>query len=230
MPPVPPSGLARRSPRADRHRWRLPASPGSQQQVANVFAEETVRRYSQALYPMGALLICVPLGDLALRVSPPQFGTLQWRFASAGLLFGNLGTIVLGVSLVGFTAALLGHRKALRVLGFAALALGVVLLAMLVLFALDALQIRRLANANFKRAVLMSSIGAIFTATFAMLTLAAIGRAAVVASKLTRVVDARRSSAKAAPQPVVARPSAAALSAAGAPSPAAAAKSASESV
>ena len=195
-----------------------------------MFAEENARRYIPALYPMGALLICVPLVDLALRVSPPQFGTLQWRFASAGLLFGNLGTILIGFALIGLAAALLGQRKTLRTVGFASFAVAVILLAMIVLFGLDALQIRRLANANYKRAVTMSSIGAILTASFSMVSLFLIGRAAMVASRVTRVADVRRT--KPAPSPVVARAaSAPSLSAAQPPvAPKSAPKNATESV
>jgi hypothetical protein len=148
-----------------------------------VFPDQ-VQRYAKGLYPVALLLILVPLVDLSLRTFPPQFGTLQWRFATVGLMFGNFGTILLGFGLLGLAASLAEHRKFLRGLGFAALAIAVVTLAMLALFALDAIQIRRLANANFKRAVLLSSMGALFTGTFAMTALAVLGRAAIVASRI----------------------------------------------
>ena len=156
-----------------------------------MFSEENVQRYVKALYPVAALLILVPLMDLTLRVFPPQFGTLQWRFATAGIFLGSLGTIMLGLGLTGLVAVISGHQKVLRVLGFAALALGVVLLALLVLFALDAIQVRRLANPNFKRAVLLSSTGAMFNGLFATFALFMLGRGGIVASKATRTVARR---------------------------------------
>jgi hypothetical protein len=171
-----------------------------------VLSDDNVQRYAKGLYPLGALLVLVPLVDLMLRVSPPQFGTLQWRFASAGLFFGNLGTVLLGVGIVGLAAAITGQRRLLRGLSFVALAMAVTLLALLVLFALDAIQIRRLANANFKRAVLLSSIGALFTGAMGTLTLFVLGRAGLNASRLTRVAERRpRTGVKPAAPIVVAR-------------------------
>ena len=167
--------------------------------------EENVQRYVKGLYPVAALLILVPLVDLTLRVFPPQFGTLQWRFATVGLLFGNLGTVLLGMGLMGLVAALVGHRTPLRVLGFVALTIAVVLLAVLVLFALDAVQIRRLAAANFRRPVLLSSIGALITGSLGILALAGMGRGALLASR--RPVRAAERRPKAAPI-VVSRPGA----------------------
>lgn len=171
-----------------------------------MFSDENVQRYAKALYPVATLLILVPLVDLALRVSPPQFGTLQWRFASAGLLLGNLGTILLGLGLLGLVAVIAGHRQLLRGLGFAALAFGVLLLALLVLFALDAIQIRRLANPNFKRAVLMSSLGAMFNATLGTIALFVLGRGSLATAKPTRAVERRpRAATKPASPLMVAR-------------------------
>jgi hypothetical protein len=143
----------------------------------------------------------VPLVDLSLRVFPPQFGTLQWRFATVGLLLGNLGTILLGLGLVGLIAAIAENRTLLRVLGFFALAFGVVLLATLVLFMLDAVQIRRLANPNFKRQVLVSSIGALFNGAFGTIALVVLGRGAIVSSRAPRGAPtaARRAAKPASP-------------------------------
>ena len=160
-----------------------------------MLSDQSLQRYVKALYPIGALLLLVPLVDLTLRTFPPQFGTLQWRFATVGLLLGNLGTLLLGTGLIGLVAAMSGQRRVLRVLGIVALALGVVFAAVLVLFALDAIQIRRLANANFKRAILLSSAGAMFNGAFGSLVLFVLGRASLVASRVTRPVDRRPRSA-----------------------------------
>jgi hypothetical protein len=157
-----------------------------------MFTDENVQRYAKGLYPIAALLILVPLVDLSLRTFPPQFGTLQWRFATVGLLIGNTGTVLLGTGLLGLVAVIAGHRRFLRVLGFITLGLAVALLAVVVLFTLDAVQIRRLANQNFKRAVFLSSVGAMTTGLLGILALAGIGRGALSASRVTRAVAGRK--------------------------------------
>jgi hypothetical protein len=142
----------------------------------------------------------VPIVDLLLRSSPPQFGTLQWRFATAGLLFGNYGTIILGMALLGLAAALSGDRGVLRAVGIASLVMLVVTLAGIVLFLLDAVQIRRLATANFKRPILTSSLGALFTATLGAVGWLSMGRAALAASRPARAAARGR---PAAPAPLM---------------------------
>ena len=88
-----------------------------------VFSDENFQRYSRALYPVASLLILVPLVDLTLRVYPPQFGSLQWRFVTVGMFLGNFGTMLLGLGLVGLIATINGHRGILRTIGYIALAL-----------------------------------------------------------------------------------------------------------
>lgn len=147
--------------------------------------DENISRYAKALYPVAFLLIVVPLADLSLRAFPAQWGSLQWRFGTVGLLLGNFGTILLGTGLVGLIAALCGHRGILRTLGYVTLAIGVLTLAMLALFMLDAVQMRQLANANFKRAILLSSSGAMFTGIFGAFTLFMIARGALGAGRVS---------------------------------------------
>lgn len=168
-----------------------------------MFNDDNVRRYVKALYPVALLLVLVPLADLTLRTFPPQFGTLQWRFATVGLLIGNMGTVMLGLGLIGLVAAIAGQRLPLRILGYVGLVAGVVILAVLVLFVLDAVQMRRLANPNFKRAILMSSVGAMFTGLFGAAAVFSIGRGALLASRAPRLAVPKRG-VKAAPSPIVA--------------------------
>ena len=156
-----------------------------------MLSEDNLLRYVRALYSVGLLLAFVPLTDLALRTYPPQFGTLQWRFATTGLLLGNYGTLVLGVSLIGLTAALLGDRGILRAVGAAALVMGVITLAMLVLFALDAVQLRQLVNANVQHQVSTASAQAAVTGLLGTVAWFVIGRSAMTASRAGRPVAAR---------------------------------------
>lgn len=163
-----------------------------------MLSDENIQRYAKAMYPVALLLIFVPLADLSLRMFPPQFGSLQWRFGIVGAFLGNFGTILLGTGLVGLIATFCGHRGILRVLGYATLVIAVLTLALLALFALDALQIRQLANSNVKRAILMSSAGAIFTGMFGVFVLVSIGRGALAVSRPT-ATSTRRTRPSAAP-------------------------------
>lgn len=156
-----------------------------------MFSEETVQRFVKALYPVGAMLLLVPLADLTLRQFPPQFDTLQWRFGMVGLLMGNLGTIMLGLGLLGLVSAILDNRTALRIIGFASIALAVVVLGAMTLFALDAIQIRRLAAPNFKKPILVSSLSALFSGSFGVLTSLVLGRGALVAARGMRTGERR---------------------------------------
>lgn len=148
-----------------------------------VLSDENLQRYARALYPVAIVLLFVPLVDVALRAFPPQFGTLQWRFATAGLILGNYGTVLLGAGLLGLTAALTGNRTVMRVLGFGALVMAAVTVALLLGFLLDAVQIRQLANPNFKRPILLSSAGAMFTGFLGTIAWITIGRSALAASR-----------------------------------------------
>ncbi len=169
-----------------------------------MFSDETLPRYARALYPVAFVLLLVPLMDLMLRSMPPQFGTLQWRFATVGLLLGNYGTILLGAGLVGLVAALTGNRTALRVLGVGAIVMAVLTVALLLMFALDAVQIRRLAVANLKRPILMSSVGALFTGGLGTVAWLLLGRGALAASRTGRpVAAAARGAARPAASPLV---------------------------
>jgi hypothetical protein len=172
---------------------------------AFVLRDENSIRYVKALYPVGFLLTLVPLVDLALRVYPPKFGTVQWRFAALGLLAGNLGTVLLGLGLIGLVAALVGHRMVLRVLAIIALVGGVLLVGGLGMFVLDALQVRRSANPQFVQALTVSTLGALFTGGLGLIALFSIGLGAWTASRggPVRRSTTARGTAKAPATPLV---------------------------
>jgi hypothetical protein len=148
-----------------------------------VFTDENIQRYVKALYPVALLLILVPLSDLSLRTFPPQFGSLQWRFQTVGLLLGNYGTIILGLALLGFVGVLRGNRTVVRVVGFVGLVMAVITGAIIALFVLDAVQMRQIVQANFKRVILTAGTGALFTALFGVLTFISIARGALAATR-----------------------------------------------
>jgi hypothetical protein len=145
------------------------------------------------------MLIVVPLTDITLRSLVAEAGSLQWRFGTVGLLFGNLGTVILGLGIAGLAATLSGSRGILRTVGFVALALAVVMLALMALFALDALQMRRLVQIGARRQVLVSSAGALGSAAVGSVVLLLLGRAALVSSRAARAVAERRGKPAATP-------------------------------
>jgi hypothetical protein len=163
---------------------------------------DNAQRYIKALLPVALLLMIVPLVDISLRTMAVEAGSLQWRFGAVGLLFGNLGTVILGLSLAGAIAVVTENRGLLRAIGAISLVLALVLVALLALFALDAVQIRRLVAVPAKRQVLLSSAGAMFSALFGVVTLAVGGRAALKSSRAAATPAERRT--KAAPSPLVA--------------------------
>ena len=149
-----------------------------------LLSDENFQRYTKALYPAAAFLVLAPLVDLALRVFPPQFGSLQWRFGTVGLLLAQFGTVLLGLGLFGLVAAFNGQTGVLRALGYVAFVGTALTLAALALFSLDAIQIRTLAtNPQGKRALLVSSSEALFSGLFGTVVLFAIGRGALAASR-----------------------------------------------
>ena len=157
-----------------------------------MLSEENSQRYYKALFPVALLLVFVPLVDLALRVSPPQFGSLQWRFTTVGLLLGNYGTVILGLALFGLASVLTGSRGRLRAVGYVGVVMSVVTLAIVVLFLLDAVQMRQVVNANAKRLVLTASVGAMITALLGAIALLALGRGALAAGRGGPVATAPR--------------------------------------
>lgn len=175
-----------------------------------MFSDDNLQRYTRALYPVALVLLLVPIVDLTLRSMPPQFGTLQWRFATVGLLLGNYGTILLGAGLVGLVAAITGNRGVLRAVGIGAIVMAVLTLAVILMFGLDAVQIRRLAAPNFKRPILTSSAGALFNGVLGAIAWIAMGRGALAASRAARVIAPRGSTRAASPLVVGSAPAASA--------------------
>lgn len=106
--------------------------------------EGNVRRDSllRAGYLVALLLVLIPLLDVVARNWPMQVGNERWRFSTLGPAFNAMVTPLLGVFLAMVLAAVLDHRRTLKVLAAITLAAAVGSLGALVLFALDYLQLR----------------------------------------------------------------------------------------
>lgn len=100
------------------------------------------RAFLPWIYPLAALLVVVPLLDVAARTWPAAPRDLEWRFGAMGIAFNTLVTPLLGAGIAMLVAALADHRRLLRFLAVVATCAGIALMAALSIFILDALQLR----------------------------------------------------------------------------------------
>jgi hypothetical protein len=94
------------------------------------------------LYVFGVLLFFWPFADLVSNALPIQLGNLHWRYGFGGLLAAYLNTPILGLVLLMALAYWLGHARTLRFLSVFELLMAVGLLVVIVVFALDMVQVR----------------------------------------------------------------------------------------
>lgn len=94
------------------------------------------------LYFLAAGLILIPFLDFATSVLPIDLGNLRWRWSTVGLFSGFLFTPLFAIMLLCLTAALVQDRVTQRVISVFNLMMAVALLVLLVLFALDGVQLR----------------------------------------------------------------------------------------
>ena len=94
------------------------------------------------LYVIAVLLILLPLVDFALSIPAAEFSSVQWRFASVGLLSGYTMMPILGLGLAFVISAVRKHYTMQRLLVVICLTTAVALVAMTLSFVLDGLQVR----------------------------------------------------------------------------------------
>jgi hypothetical protein len=161
------------------------------------------------LYLFGILLFFWPFTDLVSNALPVQLGNLHWRYGFGGLLAAYLNTPILGLILLMAVAYWLGHTRTLRFLSVLELLMAVGLLVVMVIFALDMIQVRASRPEAARPAVLAGGTIAIAKHLTAAVVLALLGiggwrtagRCAEVARKqaeeggASRIVMKRRGSA-----------------------------------
>jgi hypothetical protein len=130
--------------------------------------------YAVALAMLGQVI----MPFVSVPDSPVAFGTLRWRFGYVGILYGTLSYLLLAQLGAMTGAAFFKHRSALRSLGILAAAMAVFLLATLVVFNLDFLQLRTAVlperSFQFTRATIKADVQALLAAvTFSALAIAA---------------------------------------------------------
>jgi hypothetical protein len=123
---------------------------------------------ARAAYALSALLLILPLADIALGFFPLQFDNLRWRIGVTGMTTGALLLPITGLFVALVTAHLRGNRK--TQLTFASLAVvgGLLIFAASVMFTLDTLQMRPEIDIRgrhlYDRAALKGTISQLITA------------------------------------------------------------------
>jgi undecaprenyl pyrophosphate phosphatase UppP len=93
-------------------------------------------------YVVGALLVLVPAVEIASRAFPARTGHAAWRFGAAGIAYGQVATMLLGMFLAMAVAAVADHRRVLRGLAVLLLVGAALIVATLPVFAMDYAELR----------------------------------------------------------------------------------------
>jgi hypothetical protein len=92
---------------------------------------------SRAVGWIGAVLAAAALADYALALVPTAFGNTEWEFGTISEVFAGLPLLSVGLAAVWVSAAGLGRRWLLILVGVVLLAAAAWVLVFLVLFATD---------------------------------------------------------------------------------------------
>lgn len=146
------------------------------------------------LYFVAFLLVATPIMDFATSILPIRLGDIEWRFASVGLLSGFLLTPLLGLALAVGVAHLGGHLRFQRILAIANLLLAVTLVAVLILFLLDVVQLQGGIQAEAKPAFASAALKAVIKHASFIVALALLGWRGIRISRWS-APDERRATA-----------------------------------
>jgi hypothetical protein len=141
------------------------------------------------LYPLGLLIFADQVTDvLALLMAQPavETGSAQWRFITFGLVTSRITALVLADVMILGAAVLLQHRIMLRVMGFLHLLVAITLAVTLVLFLLDALELRSLMRFDDRQRLVAAASRTFVVTSLAILACAAAGILALRATRSSR--------------------------------------------
>jgi hypothetical protein len=136
-----------------------------------------------ALLPVLVVMAIFPFADLVISAIPMRMDEPRWRFAAAGMLIGATPQISLALLLMLAIAALQEHRMIARLAGITAIVFALVLGATILLFGLDALEVRRLVPENAKQNFDNASLKSIVMVVLYGPVLLYLGWRALVAAK-----------------------------------------------
>lgn len=105
---------------------------------------ERSRMLIAAGYLVGSVAGVLSLFDLLLKLLPFRFGDTSWRIGSVGLVTLSVPALLISLLVICVTAVLLDHRRTLRAFSILSIGAATVMIAVLPLFVLDFLELRRL--------------------------------------------------------------------------------------
>lgn len=137
--------------------------------------DATARRL---LYTGGLLLVVIPFLQTGQAMWPLHLGDIKWRFGAANALSAVLLLPFLGMTLMALVARASENKGISRVLGAVAALFVIGLLGSLVLFALDALQLKTIVSSQAMQPFETTSLRVIivtliFTCAFFLLMVSA---------------------------------------------------------
>src|ERR1051325_7809820 len=130
-----------------------PHRPSATRSFRVTLSDPHRRKLLALLYLAGFLIAVDQLADVLVTVlsTPVAFDSVQWRFGVFGLLATRTSVLLMAEVMVFAAAVGLDHRNLLAGLGVLNLVLALCVLAGLVLFALDAAQLRSMVRAGSGR-------------------------------------------------------------------------------
>lgn len=133
------------------------------------------RQLATPTYFVAFALICIPPFDALMQVIPFRLHDPRWRFGAFGLLSNAMMVPTVGLLIAFVAAVVFEHRVLQRTLGIVALVLGAVTACALIVFGLDALQIRQQVQPAAQLAFRVASTTAVAKSMLGILTLGAFG-------------------------------------------------------
>ena len=124
---------------------------------------------ARTAYTLSALLILLPLADIALGFFPLQFDNIRWRIGVTGMTTGALLLPITGFFVGLVTAHLKGDTGVQTALSILLLVGGLILLAASAMFTLDTIQMRSEIDVRgrhlYDRAALKGIVSQLLTAS-----------------------------------------------------------------
>lgn len=139
-----------------------------------------------ALYATALFIIADQLSELVVALYPFNYGDVNWRFGAFGLATGRATTFVLVDGFVLIAALGRGHVGFIRFWGALHVLVAAALVAALVVFALDAVEIRQLVNPEGRSGVQVVSARAAVMAVSAAIFCTWLGVAGIRAAQSSK--------------------------------------------
>ena len=140
---------------------------------------------ARGLYLFGFALAMTAAIDLFTTVWPMRPSDIAWRYGFLGLTAGYLQTPTLGLALMIGTAIWARNRTVLRLAGFVALVVSLLLMVAMGLFGLDVIQMRGLRAEEMQSAVMAGGMFQELKYFIAVLVLVFLGFGALKTAKAT---------------------------------------------